>query len=309
MRARIVLMVCFMCVKTAHAQESDAARATRLFEEATQNALNGDYANACPKFEESLRLTPGLGTEFNLAICNAQTGKRIVAARMFRSIERRAREAGKSERARAAAAESAKLDAHVSYVKLTNKNPSQASVVIRIDGEVVPESEYDAWIVAPGAHNIEARDWGAGFWRSAFQTTSGGPTSIEIPVLSAGDTVPKEHSVERAPYRTDRVAPRASNPRTAGYVVAGVGIVGLMAGAVTGVLILGAKSTVDEMCTDQGCPPGEGRDARDRGHTLLPINAIAFGVGLVGLGVGAYLLVTAKPPSTSAFYNITQGRF
>src|SRR4051812_29447781 len=59
----------------ATAKSGDAAAAQALFYEARTLAQKSHFAEACPKFEESLRLDYGIGTEFNLADCNEHVGK------------------------------------------------------------------------------------------------------------------------------------------------------------------------------------------------------------------------------------------
>src|SRR5688572_27933584 len=49
--------------------------ARELFLTAKRLAKKGDYEKACPKFEASLKLKSGIGTEFNLADCWEQIGR------------------------------------------------------------------------------------------------------------------------------------------------------------------------------------------------------------------------------------------
>jgi tetratricopeptide (TPR) repeat protein len=65
----------------------------------------GKYAAACAEFEQSQRLDPQLGTQYNLAGCYDQLGKLATALTLYREIVRRdanaARKAKASESARA----------------------------------------------------------------------------------------------------------------------------------------------------------------------------------------------------------------
>ena len=56
---------------------------------------------------------------------------------------------------------------------------------------------------------------------------------------------------------------------------------------------LDAKSTADEKCTP-GCVDDEGSDAVTRGERLVPINAVALGIGVVALAASGYLLLTSS---------------
>src|SRR5262245_38278640 len=57
------------------AEPRDAAAAEVLFEAGKNLMERGDYAAACPKFEESYRLDPATGALFALALCHERAGK------------------------------------------------------------------------------------------------------------------------------------------------------------------------------------------------------------------------------------------
>ena len=89
----------------------------------------------------------------------------------------------------------------------------------------------------------------------------------------------------------------SSTKRTLGFVVGGIGLAGLAAAGITGVLLLGDKSTADKKCTPT-CVDQDGRDAVSRGKSLIPINAVAWGVGALGVGVGTFLILTSGKKAT-----------
>src|SRR5262245_60514235 len=63
-------MVALAASSAALAQKSDVAKAEALFKEGRAALERGDYATACPKFSESLKLANRAGTLFNLAQCD-----------------------------------------------------------------------------------------------------------------------------------------------------------------------------------------------------------------------------------------------
>jgi hypothetical protein len=81
-----------------------------------------------------------------------------------------------------------------------------------------------------------------------------------------------------------------SRTRVPAYVALGAGGVGVAVGSVFGVLALSTKSTLDSHCTNKLCPPGEQSDI-DALHLDSILSTVGFGVGVVGLAVGTYLLV------------------
>ena len=77
-----------------------------------------------------------------------------------------------------------------------------------------------------------------------------------------------------------------SGQKTLGYVLAGVGVAGLVTGIVAGVMVLGDKSTVDANCdADKRCN-AEGLDAAERGKTMGIVTTVGLVTGAVGLGAG-----------------------
>lgn len=78
--------------------------------------------------------------------------------------------------------------------------------------------------------------------------------------------------------------------RTPAYVAFGVGGAGLVVGTVAGLLTLNAKSTLDEECPNDSCPPAE-QDTLDRYRTYGTISALGFGVGVAGIATGTTLLL------------------
>ena len=79
-----------------------------------------------------------------------------------------------------------------------------------------------------------------------------------------------------------------------GYVLAGVGAAGVVVGGVTGIMVLNKKKTADAHCYPElrACDQ-EGVDANESGRTLGTVSTIGFAVGLVGLGLGTYFILTS----------------
>jgi tetratricopeptide (TPR) repeat protein len=73
----------------AVAQGSDKIAAEALFEAGRQALERGDYAAACDRFEESLRLDSAVGTLLNLANCKQKTGQLATAWQLFREAAQR----------------------------------------------------------------------------------------------------------------------------------------------------------------------------------------------------------------------------
>src|SRR6476659_3559364 len=79
--------VCLLLAGGARAQANDAAAAQSLFNDGKRLMAAGQYAVACPKFSESQRLDPGIGTMLGLADCNAKNGQTASAWALFNEAE------------------------------------------------------------------------------------------------------------------------------------------------------------------------------------------------------------------------------
>src|SRR4051812_13602224 len=74
----------------------------KLFGQATTLITEERFAEAIPLLEEAQRLDPGIGTQFNLAVCYEKVGRLAVAYRNFAQVETLAAAAGKTKREEAA---------------------------------------------------------------------------------------------------------------------------------------------------------------------------------------------------------------
>jgi hypothetical protein len=277
-----ITFLAFMLVASTAQAQAQAGDPEALFAEATALADQQKYAEALPKFEAAQRLDPGIGTQFNIGVCNQKLGKLATAWRAFEEVEAAARAAGKNQRREAARARLDALRPRLSVLRVRSDEPEE--VLLKIDGVIVPKASWQFWPVDPGDHKIEASAPAKNSWVRATRAPAEGQTEdLVVPRLAVAEGKTTVVSV------TDK-------RRTVGYVLGGVGVLGVAASVVTGLMLLDAQSTADERCTPR-CVDSSGKfdqtgaDAVSRGTTLLPINAIAWGVAAAGLGAGAYLIL------------------
>jgi hypothetical protein len=272
---RLAIAIFLVALPARADSAAETERAEQLFREASSLVEKGDYAAACPKLAESQRLDPALGTQYNLALCYEKVGRLGSAWRNLRSVARLARASGKKGREEVAQKMMNEMRSRVPHVVVVTHEP----VTITVDGERIEPDDQSFVAVDAGEHLVEATAPARVPWNERMKVTA--ETRIDIPPL---------RKVEGTRVIT---VESGSGRRTLGFALGAAGLVGVGTAAVTGILILRDKSVADEKCTP-GCVDEEGRDAVSRGETLVPINYVAWGVALAGLGAGAYFLVTAK---------------
>jgi hypothetical protein len=291
---------------------SDKAAAEGLFSEGRRLMDAGQFAQACPKFEASQRLDPGVGTMLNLAECYEKTGRTASAWAEFREVVSAARAADSKEREELARQRAQALEGKLSRLTIAVSPEAKATLglEVRRDGALVDPAELGSAIpVDPGKHVIEAVAPGKQKWFNSLELAADGETvTVTIPVLVDG---PSSGAVPVAQASADSNVPpqHSSSQRTAGLIVGGFGVAGLAMGTIFGVKASSNWSDAKGACTDYpyGCAPGtedKVADAKSAGT----LSTVGFIVGGVGLAAGALLWFTAGHAEDSTRVGVGLGR-
>jgi hypothetical protein len=194
----------------------------------------------------------------------------------------------------AAADAKARLEALVPKIpKLSvvlDRAGGEGEPVVLLDGRVMDPREWSApFPVDPGEHAVGVRVGTEVLVEDHVLVKTGESKQVVLRLGGARASGP-----EAAPAASAEGEPRRSPARTWGWVSLGIGSAGMATGVVAGVVMLNAKSSLDAVCTPV-CPESASEDlSRFRGART--VSTVGYGVGLVGLGVGAALLLFA--PST-----------
>jgi hypothetical protein len=297
----------------AHAQERDPAAAQALFDQARELSRQGKFAEACPKFQESNRLDPGIGTQFNLADCYEQSGRVASAWAAFLEVASQARATGQSDREKAASKRAEKLQARLPRLLINVPEASKtAGLEIRRNGMLVGSAQWGTPVaVDPGEIELTANAPGKQTLRQTLRVEEGKTASYNLPALAQGESaaVAPATPVEAAPAGTQPAAPTVPAPTApvappAGdqptakggngpwiITLAGVGVVGLGLGSAFGLM---AKSKYDESKEKEcdlddvnSCSPAGvelRNDARSKGN-IATVSFIVGGAALAGAGI------------------------
>jgi hypothetical protein len=296
-----------LLASSARAQ-SEAALAESLFEEGRALMDAEKYADACPKLAESQRLDPALGTLLNLALCNERLGKNATAWAQYREA---LAIASRSSDPRADFARDHIQGLEPKLSRLTVAVSTRTSgLAIRLDGVALSQAAWGTAVpVDPGEHRVEASAPGHESWSTTVSIGAAAASErIDVPALtpSAAPSVPPIQpapSVQPAAPVSQTSPPREpepSSPRTAGYIVGGAGVVALGVGTYFGIRALDLNSQAKDKCpTDDTCVD-DGAELSDEALTSSRIATVAIGLGVVGVGVGAYLVLSAPSGEPAA---------
>jgi hypothetical protein len=282
------------------ARADDKAAAESLFELGRRLMKQGKIAEACPKFAESQRLEPALGTLLNLARCHADEGKTATAWAEYKEALLLAERQAHPERITFAREALSKLEPRLVSIEIAVTEAVPGLVVTR-NGEPVGSGAFDVAIaVDPGQHEIVAKAPGyAEYATRAAATKEGETTKVVIPRLVANPDAPAAKAPQSQPT-TSAARDDGSGQRTLGFVLGGVGMAALAVGSVTGVMTLNKVSDTENdptLCPDKLCTPA-GRAQLDDAETLGLVSTLTFAGGFAALGAGTILVLTAPSPSS-----------
>ena len=281
----------------AQAADIDEAGARVLFAEGRRLAAAGNYLEACPKFEDSLRLDPGIGTSFNLADCLEHTGRTASAWARFLDVAAATKAAGQPDRERVARARALALEPKLSRLVIEVSSPDPGLVVTR-DGIVLGAASWGSEVpVDPGHHLVEATAPGRKKW-SASASVPDAPTTIvvEIPALEALPPDQPTLAARTAPPSLSlSPMPRGVGPRRLSAPVIALGALGAVAlatGAVFAFEVQSENGDAKKLCPNGICGTHHEKANHDRlvadAYRDEKVAFISAGIGAVALLAAAY---------------------
>jgi len=200
------LFVSLVGATTARAAGDDVATAQVLFDDGKRLMSQERWSEACPKLQESQRLAPAIGTEYNLADCLEHQGKLASSWAAFLEVVDLTHKRGETQREQAAKGRAAALAPRLG--KLTIQVPARApGLEVLRDGEALPPEVWGVAVpVDAGDHRVEARAPGRVAWSSTVRTADGATATTNVP-----DLVPAPAQAPATPDPSTP-APAASGP-------------------------------------------------------------------------------------------------
>lgn len=295
----------FAAAGRVHAQPADSsATAERLFNEARALVKMNRWAEACPKFEASLRADPAPGTRLNLATCYEHLGQLARAWGLYRESIALADKAGDVERRDFAQAHADALEPRLARLAILAPAAPPAGFVVTRDGTALDAVALGAAVyVDPGQHEIVASAPGFARFTKVVTLVAGKTETVAIPSLPAAAVSSGEAMlpVDAAGASTGEVT---AMPSTRTYLAIGLGAVGVATVGVGFLFGANARSSFGDaksLCGDALVCEGNatyrlGRQLIHDARSNATISTVLVAAGGAAIAAGAIVFFTR--PST-----------
>jgi hypothetical protein len=214
-RAMVLASVC-LCAAPAFAQDAvDEQRVNALFAEARAAFVAGDFAEACPKFEEVVRLKPGLGARIGLGDCYRAQSRLAKAWEVYKGVlddvpalvkkakgfteQSKVQKRGDEARARIK-----EIEPKLGWIVLVVPEAVLAlnDLVIHLDGVVVDRAKLGVRLpVDRGEHVVDVSAAGKKTWDKTVALADGAelpvaiqPLEDDVPPVKTGPTEPPNNT-------------------------------------------------------------------------------------------------------------------
>jgi hypothetical protein len=179
--------------------------------------------------------------------------------------------------------------------------------VVQVDNRNVPLAALGVRRATdPGTHAVSVSANGYAPKEEIVSLDEGETVALEIELEVDPEAVAKPKPVEETPE-----APEAERPppperdNTLAYVVLGVGGLGIVAGAVTGALALGARSDLESQCPNGVCRPTSRLELQEHENDVDEyrlwgtLSGVSFAVGLAAAATGMTILLVGSGDDSS----------
>ncbi len=286
------------------ARANDPATAQALFDQARKLMAEEKWSSACPKLEESQRLDPAGGTLLHLALCREREGRIATAWAHYQDALSQAKRDGRKDRAKIAQERIEVLGPRLPRMRVRVASGNRALPGFRVtrDDVRVGEAQWGESVpVDPGARVLHAQADGRKPWTTTVEIPARpGEVTVEVPELAIDPRSAEPPSKpDEKQVRFDDTS-SGDGQRTLGLVVGGVGLAGLAAGGIFGLVSMSKNAEADGECKppDRTLCTQKGVDAGEAAQSYGNVSTIAFIAGGALAAGGAVLWLTAPSDGT-----------
>ncbi len=271
----------------------DLSKARSLYKEGLSQEAAGDWAGALAKFEGVGKVKTTPQVRYHIARCKEHLGRLNEALGEYRLAEYEAQQSKAKELDDIV---KARTDLEGRVPKLTIKRGQGAeSAKVEMDGVSLGEAQIGKeFSVDPGPHRIVAKIGKAEF-ETPVQLAEGESKSVELVPpedFAKGAATTKEEPEEKIEEPPPQVEPTKKKKSALPWIIGGVGLVSLGASGYFFLQRNKAKSDLDGVCRSDGSCPQSKKDLQDTGQRYAMLTNVTLGIGVVGVGVAAVLLLS-----------------
>jgi hypothetical protein len=270
---------------------ADLAKARTEFKEGVSLEAAGNWAAALAKFQDVARIKTTPQVRYHIGRCKENLGRLNEALGEYRLAEyeaqqSKAKELPEIEKARE------QLEARVPKV-IIQRGEGAKNAKVEIDGVALGEAQIGKeFAVDPGSHKISAKI-DRGQWDQTVEVAEGETKSVELvppddlkgAALPPDDTPPDDTPPDDGSVKLDTKKGAGALP----WIVGGVGIVALGAGAFFGLQAKKKEDDLNASCRGGVCPNSK-KSLEDESKQAALISNIGFGVGIACVGTAIVLL-------------------
>jgi hypothetical protein len=281
-----VLLMALPGTAAAQSAEEQFVEAQALFD-------NGDFAAALPLFEGAFAVSGSPNARLMVARSLAKLGKTVqaydeMAATVADARERAKTEPRYAETRDAAAAELALLENKVAKLIIAVPD-STVSLRVKLDDTDLTDSRIGVPItVEPGDRKIVALSEGKADFEREVSLSAGETKTVTIVFDDAAPVDPEEEPDTGGGVELGEI-------RMAGIGVAALGVVGLVAFAVTGSMARARHKQLEDECGAVRCVDPSYADVVDEGKKLQLGANVSAGLGGAFLVAGVLMLILGGP--------------
>jgi hypothetical protein len=291
-RSILTALVVMLGVAGARADElprGDVATANALFVEGKRLYADGQFTEACTKFEASMTLVPRLGVQLNLADCYELAGKTASAWVVFGEAAARARRLADSREQFARQRQDALVPRLCSLnIKLAMSSSTLIrGLAVTRDGAQIEPSAYGLDVpVDPGVHLVEVTAPGWIPWSTRVVVVAEGEVvAVSVPDLARRTESPATTPIEH----TANSGRRHTTPAT--WILAGAGAAGIGVGATLGYSARSLWREARPGCSSSNVCAEPAFRLVERSRREGNLSTIAFAIGGAALAAGFILYV------------------
>ncbi|HSC88421.1 MAG TPA: hypothetical protein VLC09_14160 [Polyangiaceae bacterium] len=305
---------------SAHAQDaSERTAAIEAFDAGQALVAEGQLTRACPRFAESQRLDPQLGTLLHLADCYERNGQLASAWLGFREAGELAQQKGDPRQSVAIERASA-LRPRLTQLRIELPTELPAGTTVKRNGTALKESQWGlAVALDPATYEVEVAASGYETFVGRIEVRGEGETlTFTVPLLVASGSSAAKGGATDGASSSQAAAQEGTSVWEAKWpalVAAGVGVAGGVVWTVFGIQALDAKARADQGCDLVGetytCRDSDSQQASEDAAAagdIATIGMIATGVGLATAGVLWFTLPDSAPTTNDRASSGIRGR-